>query len=375
MPKITLAAFWERHPSLFTPAVIRSRDHLREFSAAGLRLLDAQACLLDSRPASAFNPNPTGYRFLDDKMVEIATTTNRQIMEAWVQVWEEELHTAKVNLDTNLAELQHTVNSVLESAFGDNLALVPTEAIFEKVLAAATNEKAALPRKKLPSSVHCLDCSISLSLDSFLSLGLKFVPRLHPFSRRDWRDSLCRFTRGIFLYGYFGGSSRDPPDLLRLYAPSFWTPDIHEAPPSFVDFTDRLRSYCWELSPAPVGPNLPPELSTALRELRDLDLVVCPADKGATVVVLPATRYRNLCLEHLSTPAYETVTDILPVNCLLRKAAASIWDSFPLRVQRRLEAPGTRFPNFYGLPKIHKTPVAIRPIVSSIDSDTYWWAV
>ena len=33
------------------------------------------------------------------------------------------------------------------------------------------------------------------------------------------------------------------------------------------------------------------------------------------------------------------------------------------------------FPNFYGLPKLHKTPVAIRPTVSSVDSDTYWWAV
>ena len=129
------------------------------------------------------------------------------------------------------------------------------------------------------------------------------------------------------------------------------------------------------MSPTPVGPKLPPELATALRELQNSDLVVCPAEKGASAVVLPATCYRNLCLDHLAKTVYETVTDIPPVNCLLRKAADPIWDSFPLWVQRRLEAPGTRFPNFYGLPKTHKTPVAIQCIVSSVDSDTYWWAV
>ena len=57
MPKIPLAAFWEHYHSLFTPAITCSRYHLREFSAAGLRLLDAQASLLDGRPASAFEPN------------------------------------------------------------------------------------------------------------------------------------------------------------------------------------------------------------------------------------------------------------------------------------------------------------------------------
>ena len=45
-----------------TPQGSRSQNRLREFSAAGLLLLDAQASLQDGRPASAFEPKPTGKR-------------------------------------------------------------------------------------------------------------------------------------------------------------------------------------------------------------------------------------------------------------------------------------------------------------------------
>ena len=81
-------------------------------------------------------------------MVEIAATSNRQIAETWVHVRKEELRTAKTNLDRNLNELQNTVDSMLESAFGNNLVLVPTEGVFEKVLAVATDKRAALSRRK-----------------------------------------------------------------------------------------------------------------------------------------------------------------------------------------------------------------------------------
>ena len=140
-------------------------------------------------------------------------------------------------------------------------------------------------------------------------------------------------------------------------------------------FTHSLREYCGGLRLQKAGPNLSPELRAATTEFKSSGLIACPADKGSTVVAMPAVRYESLCLSHLDGLAYARVTDIPPVNRLLLAAAEPVWHSLPPRVQRRLEQPGTRFPNFYGLPKLHKSPLAIRPIVSSINSDTYWWAV
>ena len=235
--------------------------------------------------------------------------------------------------------------------------------------------KNSFSRASSSSTVVCLDCTISPTQEALLSLGLKFVPRLSPLPHVTWREPLRRFTRGVFLYGYFGGASGDPPALQRLYAPSTWTPDVHEVPPDFVAFTHSLREYCGALRLQKAGSNLSRELRAAITQFKSSRLIACPADKGSTVVAMPATLYESLCLAHLDGPAYTKVTDIPPVNQLLLAAAVPVWHSLPPRVQRRLEQPGTRFPNFHGLPKLHKTPLAIRPIVSSINSDTCWWAV
>ena len=225
------------------------------------------------------------------------------------------------------------------------------------------------------STVVCLDCTISPAQEALLSLDLKFVPRLSPLPHVTWREPLRRFIRGVFLCGYFGGTSGDPLALQRLYAPSTWTPDVHEVPPDFVAFTHSLREYCGALRLQNSGSNLSLEVRAAIMQFKSSSLIACPADKGSTVVAIPVTLYESLCLAHLDGPAYAKVTDIPPVNRLLLAAAAPVWHSLPPRVQRRLEQPGMRFPNFYGLPKLHKTPLAIRPILSSINSDTYWWAV
>ena len=53
----------------------------------------------------------------------------------------------------------------------------------------------------------------------------------------------------------------------------------------------------------------------------------------------------------------------------------SIEDDLHRRLTKQLRTPGTRTPNFYGLPKLHKNPLKIRPIVSSILSPTYYLAL
>ena len=105
----------------------------------------------------------------------------------------------------------------------------------------------------------------------------------------------------------------------------------------------------------------------ALRRLRESDLVICPADKGASIVVMPKSKYIQFCHTHLADClTYETVKAIPSIQPMFLEAAADLLKILPARVRRRLQALGTRMPNFYGLPKLHKNPVVIRPIVSLV---------
>ncbi|XP_037514993.1 uncharacterized protein LOC119391383 [Rhipicephalus sanguineus] len=114
--------------------------------------------------------------------------------------------------------------------------------------------------------------------------------------------------------------------------------------------------------------NISRKENNAIRSLRnDENIVIPPADKGNAMVVLDREAYSDQVRDLLHSPAYETLAKD-PTSRVQRELNKLLADIF----KRYLEARTTNLqlicrsgsaPGFYGLPKIHKPTVPLRPIV------------
>ena len=123
-------------------------------------------------------------------------------------------------------------------------------------------------------------------------------------------------------------------------------------------------------------PNITREERKAIRELKeDKSRMVLTADKGVALVVIDTEEYKKKAQELLQQPTYQLIpTDPTSryknklINLLKSiKAEGGITEA----VYRKLYPTGAGSPKFYGLPKIHKEGMPLRPIVSSIGAVTY----
>ena len=118
------------------------------------------------------------------------------------------------------------------------------------------------------------------------------------------------------------------------------------------------------------------EEQKAIEELRkDNNRVILTADKGVSLVVMKKEEYIKKAEELLLTDTYKTISND-PTNKhrtklikLLKtiKAEGGINEA----VYKRLYPTGAGVPKFYGLPKVHKEGIPLRPIVSSIGAASY----
>ena len=127
----------------------------------------------------------------------------------------------------------------------------------------------------------------------------------------------------------------------------------------------------------PPKPNLRKEEMKALKQLKtDKDLMVLTAFKGVAMVVIDRQEYiqkARALLEDTNTyrpiPS-DPITKLKNklVNILKKMKKEGNMDE---NTYRRVYPTGASAPKFFGLPKIHKKDVPLRPIVSSIGSVTY----
>ena len=122
--------------------------------------------------------------------------------------------------------------------------------------------------------------------------------------------------------------------------------------------------------------NISKEEQKAMKELRNNNTrVILTADKGMSMVVMDRDEYIRKAEELLSQPTYKTIpadTTTKYKNKLITllkiiKAEGGINEA----TYRRLYPTGTRSPKFYGLPKVHKEGMPLRPIVSSREAVCY----
>ena len=122
---------------------------------------------------------------------------------------------------------------------------------------------------------------------------------------------------------------------------------------------------------------LPPDQLRALRTLKQRDeTVIIPAHKGRATVVMDRCDYddkMNAMLEdeeiyrQLSRDPVKSVERRMNAMLLKMKKEGSISPE----LYKRLRSSGGLTPQLYGLPKLHKPGVPLRPIVSFIQSPSY----
>lgn len=186
-----------------------------------------------------------------------------------------------------------------------------------------------------------------------LGLGLSFIPTPHP-----------RYFSTDALLGDFGTLCET-----HMARYSIGLPETAQRVKQSV-----CRDIEQDLTRARLGrsdPNLSPRLRKALRELRDMkDLVISTADKGDAVVVLDVDHYTGLAWAHLSDDeTYSLLSeDPTPIivnrlNAYLKRCKAD--GVIDAGLCDRLKLPDdTSIQHMYFLPKVHKHPLKVRPIVS-----------
>ena len=142
---------------------------------------------------------------------------------------------------------------------------------------------------------------------------------------------------------------------------------------------EELRSEVYRVlrKPHQPKPNLKKEEMIAMKQLKsDKSCMVLTADKDGALVVIDTVDYIRKAKEILEdTNTYRVIhtdpTNRLKnklINILRRtKAATGMQDN----IYKKMCPTGVSPPKFYGLPKIHKKNIPLRPIVSSIGSVAY----
>ncbi|KAI8507908.1 hypothetical protein Bbelb_141480 [Branchiostoma belcheri] len=127
----------------------------------------------------------------------------------------------------------------------------------------------------------------------------------------------------------------------------------------------------------PPTSNITREERTALKDLAtNQDILILPADKGRCTVVLDREQYDRKVQDLLGDKDTYTPLKKDPTNKFKGKISSALKK---LQTEGVLDRPTylklnpttEQPPAFYGLPKIHKQSVPLRPIVSSIGSVTY----
>ncbi|CAH2097401.1 unnamed protein product [Euphydryas editha] len=122
--------------------------------------------------------------------------------------------------------------------------------------------------------------------------------------------------------------------------------------------------------------NITTEERQALKNIRNnQDILVLKADKGNATVVMNTTDYQQKIRELLCDEKVYKPISYNPTARVTRKIRTLIQENQDLFTEdeyERLYRPKAHQPpRLYGLPKIHKSGVPLRPIVSQIASPTY----
>ncbi len=207
-----------------------------------------------------------------------------------------------------------------------------------------------------------------------LSLGLKFVPTL-PTRNNTLQESLLNFQRSNRLKYFFRNHPHKEQHPFRQK--STWQPPRASA--EVEQYLERTTQSISTLPHKNIYQNLTKLELQALRELAtDDSLVIKNADKGSGIVVEDRENYIKDGLQHLSDEDIYEKTDSDPTlplaeginEYVIRMHSKGIIDDTTKNYLTFKENNMPRTQQLYFLKKIHKNPIAVRPIVSGCGGPT-----
>lgn len=221
-----------------------------------------------------------------------------------------------------------------------------------------------------------------------LNKGLTFIPTLdlRKGQKHQLKLDIQNYHRKLSLAAYFQGSERTGKQPFT--PPSDWIPPKEKVPEEIHLLIEKdLKDFNKYFTIREEKSNLTREEYHAIRQLMTAKhIIIKPADKGSSVVVLDRDQYvlevsRQLSdqvyYKKLDAPIYlETIPIIHDIVNTLK--AKKFINHKQARYLKGLEEPRER--RFYVLPKIHKPPETWtvpfqvppgRPIVSDCGSETY----
>ena len=122
--------------------------------------------------------------------------------------------------------------------------------------------------------------------------------------------------------------------------------------------------------------NLTKRERKAMKDLMNNDdIIILPADKGRATVVMKKEDYLTKCYDHIDNGPYNKLkkdpTESIKRECLKKLKVLKEESAIDQTLYNRLKPKDSPPPCFYGLPKIHKPAIPIRPIVSYSGTPLY----
>jgi hypothetical protein len=235
-------------------------------------------------------------------------------------------------------------------------------------------------------SVHnlCIDNSIPPGTKDLLGLGLKFcltTPKANPNIKECLRQMAYKIRTKQYLK--HNDKNNITPYIPQIYIKvQGWNP-----PPASLTIENRLTDFEKLISKTVHSQrqrsgnsyNLTPNQRQTLNKLKaNANYIIMPTDKNLGPAIMNRNEYIKQCLtEHLLTSHYRQLSNNMAMDRLNTTKTLLINNFHEYKHQlsqaeviyfTRSLKQHHRIPIFYGMPKVHKTPMTLRPVVSCINS-------
>ena len=213
-----------------------------------------------------------------------------------------------------------------------------------------------------------------------LGLGLKFRPTRQPPAARVFDNQIQDFCRSVRLHYKYADKPEDPDFNPKLYVKSNWNPPRED--PHLEENLYKIRRELltnFSVNRPQWKPNLTREELRGLRDLKDDPSVrVLATDKNLGPALVSTEWVEKETLKHLinDTRSYTKITadewstrrhKVIQTRDKLVNSYSHFLPPNSLKFLRSLDnTPRSLDPaKFYIIPKIHKSPMAGRPIAAS----------
>lgn len=230
-----------------------------------------------------------------------------------------------------------------------------------------------------------------------LMLGTKYIPRYNTniYNMVDNNDdTIKKSIRLMILKLFFGNDDNNIYNVIPRIANNKWIPDPTDISVQLAmqyerSITSKLHTYITNYRPLRLNDN-DIYINNNIAQIKQMDIIVKPADKNVGIVVMDKNTYEQLCYLHLNDTSkyklihisnynvdiiYNTLRLILHKHNMLYMRNTKRYTKLARSLLQLEGSTSLRLGVYYILPKVHKPNVSSRPIVSSISTVTYYTSI